>query len=595
MMSRPGRTKLIIKGCVFLLALLLVFSGITLLWASSLPFDLVRSRLDAISVDGSADVFMPVLFEQLVLSFRVLAVGLFLSGGLVVLTRRSLYRLVALGLDSCRSFYRELLREWREAFRREDTAHLCAFLIILLVAVAVRMWFLFQPMRHDESWTFTVFASRPLYVGLSNYSEPNNHLFHTFLVHLVYLALGNKPWVLRLPALASGVLAVPAWYLAIRSMFNKHAGLLTAALVASSSALIAYSANARGYTLIWLIFALLLALGQRLMSQPNGFAWFLFAGLSAMGFYTVPIMLYPFGIVVLWMFLSSLAASRGRNRARFLMQLGLAAAGAGLMTILLYMPVFVASGVDAVVSNRTVASHSWPIFVERLPKVIASTWNLWNRDLPKGVGVLLTFGFAASVVWHHRLARLRVPIVLAALMWCVPLMLIHRVAPPPKVWLFLLPLFLGLAAVGWSYFLSEIAGRLATSPSLVYGVLAIMLAGVLSARVIRANTIYEKNRSKGVEQMVLFLKDRLTPGDRVVARLPLNAPVVYYFNLHDVPMDYFVADPTSGRRLFAIVNEEIQTLEDALTKARGPIDNFVEPRVINQYRRTRLYQLRRID
>jgi hypothetical protein len=129
--------------------------------------------------------------------------------------------------------------------------------LLPITVVILALLFLFQPMRYDEAYTFTHFASTPLYLALSNYSSTNNHLLNTLLVHFSYILFGNHPWALRLPTLIAGWLLVPGTYLVTRTFFGKHAALLAAALVASSSALILFSANARGYTLMALFFLLL--------------------------------------------------------------------------------------------------------------------------------------------------------------------------------------------------------------------------------------------------------------------------------------------------------------------------------------------------
>src|SRR5207302_7320619 len=129
-----------------------------------------------------------------------------------------------------------------------------------LLAVAVRIPFLSQPMRYDEALTFNEFASRPLYYGLSFYPDPNNHLLNTLLMHGAFAVLGNQPWILRLPACLAGVLLAPATYTLARLLFGSGAAVLSATLVAVSSYLVEYSTNARGYTLQALSFVVLLAL-----------------------------------------------------------------------------------------------------------------------------------------------------------------------------------------------------------------------------------------------------------------------------------------------------------------------------------------------
>ena len=162
-----------------------------------------------------------------------------------------------------------------------NKVHLTTLFLITLIAILIRVNFLFQPIRYDEAVTFMNFASKPLYIGLSSYPVPNNHLFHTFLVHIAYTFLGNSPWVIRLPALIAGILEVPATYLATRVLYNKHAGLLSASFIASSSVLIEFSTNARGYTILILFSLLLLTLSRYIIKTSNLGAWFLFSIFSS--------------------------------------------------------------------------------------------------------------------------------------------------------------------------------------------------------------------------------------------------------------------------------------------------------------------------
>ena len=231
-------------------------------------------------------------------------------------------------------------------------------LTILLLAVALRVRFLFQTIRFDESYTFLVYASRPLAQGLSEYYLPNNHLFYTFLIHITYSILGSAPWVLRLPAFLAGILLVPASYVMVRTFYDKHAALLTAGILASSSALILYSTMARGYTLLILIFLLLFVLADRLKRNPTIIGWALFTVLTVMGFYTIPIMLYAHGVLGVWFVLSILVETAGTQRLRLLLYLTLSSIVGALVTYLLYLPVIRFSGLAAITIGLTQKKRS---------------------------------------------------------------------------------------------------------------------------------------------------------------------------------------------------------------------------------------------
>lgn len=366
------------------------------------------------------------LFKRIVGWSGFIGIALLIASGVLHIGKRQAYQYTLNILTSFYSFSEELKQHFNQSVVEEDKIHIFSLLIILLLAIAVRLSFLSQPMRYDEAQTFTDFASKSFFEGLSHY-KPNNHLFHTLLVHMAYLLIGNQPWVLRLPALFAGLLLVPASYMKTRIFYNKDAALLAAGFVASSSVLIEYSANARGYTMICVFFLLIFSIGKYLMQNNSLAAWLLFAILSALGFYTIPIMLYPFGIVVTWLLLSIILKDTKLSRLLLLRHLSISLIILGLLTFMLYLPVFIGSGLESVIGNKFIKSTTWSNFVVELPSFLRSVWREWNRDIPTVLSYLLVIGFFTSSVFHKRLTSYRVPIILAVVIWLITISIVHPV------------------------------------------------------------------------------------------------------------------------------------------------------------------------
>ncbi|MDH5661480.1 MAG: glycosyltransferase family 39 protein [Elusimicrobiota bacterium] len=583
----------LIKLSLLLIIVFLVISGFSLLGSSYLPFELVKVKIDALTVDGRADFLSIAFFEQMVVRLRFLGILLLLMGAVLYMGKRRAQQRISNMLTSFFSFLRELTQHFSQTVRKEDKIHLYTFFIVLLLAIVVRVFFLFQPMRYDEAFTFTNYVSRPLYIGLTSYM-PNNHIFHTLLVRLAYLVFGNQPWIIRLPALFAGILLVPASYMVIRIFYDKYAALLTAGIVASSSALIEYSVNARGYTMLCLIFLLILALGTYLKESENSVAWLLFALLSALGFYTIPIMLYPLGIVIVWLFLSAIFKDTNLSASHLLKNMFLSLLVIAFLTFMLYFPVFAAYGLKIVV----VAARSWSYLVAEFPPSLRSVWNHWNRGIPFGISFLFVIGFFTSLVFHRRLTIHRVPIILAVAMWCIPALVVHRVVPPVRVWLFLLPLYIGFASSGVSYLLRTIGSKINRYNYVIFGILTITVSFWLSLNVIHTKSVYyyQDNRTlRDAETITIFLKDYLKPGDRVLADCPSDAPLMYYFNLYDVPVEHFFYDLDSSYRILAIVHELRQTLEGLLREEGLAVTNYSVPELIRQYKYASLYEINRVN
>lgn len=532
-----------------------------------------------------------------VLFMRFCGTTVMIASGLPPIPRRQVRQYLSAVLPSFCGSLRGLAQHIAELARKETKIHLFALSAILLLAILLRLSFLSQPMRYDESFTFLNYASRPLHVGLSLYDKPNNHLFHTLLVHIACLLLGDEPRVIRLPALLAGILLVPASYIASRILFNRCAALLTAGLVASSSALVEYSTNARGYTLICLIFLAILALGTHLKRSKNPAAWLMFAVLSALGFYTIPTMFYPFGIVVTWLLLSAISGDASLPPRPLVRNLLLHIAVTAGLTFVLYVPPIVVSGLASVTSNRFVASQPWSYFATQFPASLYGVWNQWHRDIPVAVTFLLMVGFLTSLVLGQRLTTRRVSIVLAVAIWCIPVLLVQRVVPYPRVWLFLLPLYMALASWGLSHVFRPIE-RITKHHHAIWAILCVVLSFSLGLEVVRRQSVYLSNETgtlRDAETIAVLLKHRLRPGDRVLATRPSDYPLMYYFGRHDISVNYLLTDMETTRRILVVVNEPRQTLEGLLQEANISRSDWSFPKLVERFQFSSLFELERMD
>jgi hypothetical protein len=544
----------------------------------------------------------------MVTRLRLAGTLLLVSGGLLCVVRHRARRWLEDLVQALATGAADLAAEMRAAAGAGDRAHWLVLGLVVAGGAALRLAFLFQPMRYDEAYTFLQHAARPLYIGLSNYAEPNNHLFHTLLVHVTAALLGPHPWAIRLPACLAGLLAVPAAYLLARSVYTKEAALVAAAAVASSSALVEYSTQARGYTLVALVFLLILALAAYLVSRRNAFAWLLFVVLSALGFYTVPVMLYPFGVAVAWMALTAAVGPRAAGR-QLLADLAMAVLLVVAVTAVLYAPVFIATGITAVVANPTVVPQPLGYLGEHLPASLGEVWRQWNRDLPRPVSAALLVGFAVSLLFARRLTPLRVPLPAAVLAWCGPLLLVQRVVPFPRVWLFLLPLYLTLAAGGIGGLLAAATGRWPRHRALVFGTVALATCAGLGGSVLGTRSILvttETGALPDAEGLALFLKERLGPDERVLAFVPSDAPLRYYFRRHGLSarlvgslhprhgLGSDLRELRSSPRLWVVVNRAHGQTVELLDQWRALLgEGLGPPRAVREYPSATRYEVER--
>jgi hypothetical protein len=440
-----------------------------------------------------------------------------------------------------------IIRYCISAWKSEKRSHRIALTVVFLAGVGFRLAFLFQPMMHDETVNYLYFAAKPLSYGLSHYPYPNNHLLNTFLMHFTTRVLGSDPWAIRLPAFLAGVLLIPATYIVVRKLYNRDAGLLAAALVASSSLLIEYSTDARGFAIQGLLFMLLILVTLRLMRSFSTGWWITFAVLGALGFYTTPTMLFFFGGLVLWMLLSALAGDTWASKGRSVVELALAVAFTALLTFLLYLPVVRNSGISSLTSNQWVTSLSLIKFSKDVPSSMWSYWTSWGRGLTLFVAIPLAAGFLLSVIFNRRISRRKVNLTLVVLLWCLAVMGVLRVLPPARVFLPFAPLYLGSASAGVCLAGAWAVKRLKQKRpgmrhfEIVFAAAVVALTSIVGLTVIVRQAPYQPDdqvRLRDARKISLFLKDRLKPGDMVYAEPNVRKPLEYYFFKEKVPSSY---------------------------------------------------------
>jgi len=479
-----------------------------------------------------------------------------------------------------------------QAIKEENRLHLYAFCAVALIGILVRVFYLSRPMCSDEAYTCINFVLKPLYAGLSDYPEPNNHLFNTFLSHIAYLLLGNRPWVVRLPAFFAGIAMIPASYALIRIFYNKHAALLTAGLTTSSLPLIGYSTQTRGYTLVCLFFLLLFALATQIIQLYNAKntllsknqAWLIFVILASLGFYSIPTMLYPLGIITVWLILSV-----RKEKKQFFKDLFFALAMTGIITVMLYMPVLIISGIGSVIGNKYVSVRSWQHLTSHFPLFLHVTWRQWNLALPRLAAIVAITGFIASQVFHKRLTRHRVSIILAVFISCFPLLIIQKTVGYARTWLFLLPVFIGLGSSGIVYLLSYVFFTLKIKhyKKIIFSMTPVILSFLLALHVVNTGLLpYHIGTPALVDAqaITLLLKKRLKKGDKVLVNVWPSGPVLeYFFSVYKVPRTYLRKDFKNSKRIFTV-------LDKLKEEERSHVNRQGKTRVLMRYKFSTVYQ-----
>lgn len=558
-----------------------------------LPYEWAKGMVDAFASDGEVELFNPALFQQSKILTLGLASLLLIGMLLLRMAQKKNPEVLSSWKLHLQAGWRRYRKDWQEigarmldVIREKDV--LPILFIILLVGLVLRVLFLFSPIRYDEAYTFTVFAVRPTGFILSDYHVPNNHILHSLLVRASYLLFGSGLAAVRLPAFLAGVCLVPATYLLGRMLFNKVAGWIGAGLVAVSSLLVEFSTNARGYMLVTLFFVVLLGAAFYLKNHKNLAAWSLMVLAGILGMYTIPIFVYPLGMVYAWLLLTGLVGDIGKAYTKkvflgWLVLSGLIVVG---IVLLLYTPVLATSGLEALVGNKYVSSVEESQFVGNIPARMRATWTDWNRAIPVGLSWLLAAGFLITTVFSHRICGHRIPFPLAAASWLVLILAIQRVTPWPRIWVFFLPVYLAYAGAGLAWLGSwlkrgfRIGIKLDWEKGLaVLGILGLLTLGWLAFdRSPMVNLVESRDSGiAGEQQAAEFLKTVVQEGDTIVSIRPINYPLRYYLLNEEIGPGslYQKAVKKTFRKAYVVVSREAgQDLAGVLKAVK--LDEVVE-------------------
>jgi hypothetical protein len=441
-----------------------------------------------------------------------------------------------------------------------------------LIGLAIRLAHVRQTMRHDEAYTYLHYARAPLSVALSDYTYPNNHLFHTLLVWISTRLFGNSEIAIRLPAFAFGLLIVPATYRLALRFAGRGASLFAMALAAVWPALILYSTNARGYSFISFTFIVMLLLGDEIVARDTRGRWVGLALLFAVGMYTAPFMLYPGGAVLVWI-VAEKARRDGFAAARGILP-GLVASAilTAVITVVVNIPAVERTGLASLVANKYVTALGPRAFVAALPEFAGSVKESLALGVPLPLlAVLLACAVVGMGVEGRERGR-RIVLAAAVLGWCALVLVATRRPPPGRVLLFLVPLFCVLAGRGIALGVEWIARRTPARVPAACAMAALLLALAFGASVVRRRVVFrtpETGTLADAPEIARYLLGELRARDRIVVMNPSDPPLDYYLlrrgNRRLVDFDA----RSDGGRVYVVVNpKHLQTLAAVQANAR---------------------------
>jgi branched-subunit amino acid transport protein AzlD len=435
---------------------------------------------------------------------------------------------------------------------------------MVIVAAGVRLMFLGLPMRYDEALTYNGYACGQYTAQFLAYTAPNNHVFHTILVRGSILLLGNAPEVIRLPALLAGLLCIPAVFLCSRVVFGTS-GWVAAALTAVFPYLVLYSVNARGYSLIVLFTALAATCALGVLRKPGGGSVLLLAGVSALGMWTIPTMMFPVAGIAVWLAAELLMGTTGLTGVKRLVEAirwpVLYVMLTVLLAALLYAPVMVVSGLGSLVDNRFVKALPFAVFANQAPAHIMETAARFFRDVPPALTWTLVVMAILGVGGQIRKGSRGFRLVLALLIGGGVVWIAKRAIPFDRTWIYLLPFFLMLVEAGGELAAEWIGGPRSRKLiiGLALGVAVVAGGGLTAAR--EAVGARDVNVSRNAPAVAKFLHESGAWKGKVLVRGNAEEPLRYYLVRCGLPPGTVVNE---GQDVGYVVAENRERCQEAL-------------------------------
>ena len=441
--------------------------------------------------------------------------------------------------------FRDILNHF--FIQEQDPKYIHALLgVITLAALILRLYIINNPIGYDEAYTFINFSSKPIKFILADYHAPNNHILNSLLIGIAYRILGDHIWIVRVPAFIASLLTVPAAYVSMRKITRPSLALTAAAVAAIVPDILNESANGRGYPMI-ILFSLLLAnFAGILVKQQSRPALVAYAITGALGFYTIPIFLYPMAGISLWVAATYLASNELWNeRWNKLWMFLITCIASGFLTFVLYSPViFFGTGFESLVANKFVESQTWAQFTENIVIRGKLTWNSWLTKATPLIKQTLLVGFILSLLLYRKIFNKKLPMQVSLVVGAGVFLILQRVAPLERMWSYLETFYLIFSAAGLAWFvfitIKKLTNEQTAEKVIAVVTVLIVLASFTYTTITTQNKRAILDRTVAPEQKAAeYLIQHLTENDTIVATSPTDIQTAYYLMVNGVHYDVF--------------------------------------------------------
>jgi len=575
--------KWAVRALHILLIIGFLFVGILSIFVFILPYGTLKAIGDLLSPDRNLESLTPALILHFKNPSFIFGLILTSIGFFLLVWWRKTQSLIEKAILQIRHHGGMLLKDgraflddiWAGRPNRKDGFTLIA---IVILAAFLRIILINRPIEYDEAYTFVEFAQHSFKQILINYNVPNNHVFHTILVRLSYLVFGNGLWQIRLPTFIASLLLVISMFFLARNYYDWKTGIITAILSATIPSVVLRSVSARGYIIVTLMMVVALLLADYVRQQKNKVGWIILALACAIGFFTIPVMLYPSGFVFIWLLYLGFTKQFSKEYThlgtwiKYLFITGFLVIA---ITALFYSPIFLNSDVNHIYSsNRVLQPTSFNEFLASAPVVLRGLMSEWQSGINPVLWFIFIMGLILSIVPNRSISKYRTPMLIIFSPYLLAMLFLLRPYPIARIWLWMFPLFMLWSAAGISGAFHWMAKKL-SKPYISYGltgifVLGLAINGIFAVKEASLHDSYVEDPA--AVPVVTFLKSRVSSDDLVVVSDCSNARYWYYLSATNIPdqvlrnrdrffarvyvIAYTKANPSCGNELMeSVLNE----------------------------------------
>lgn len=555
---------------------LLFFASLCILLVI-IPYSQYKSLADSLAADGNTErlTFQLVnIFKIVFIILSTIFIGLVLWHVFSENGRKRFFLSLAALPGRCIHDIRPFFRDLAFSLKPKDY-RFWIFSAIFLSGIIIRFLRLNSPLMHDEAYSMAIWGRSDLFFAVSDYHLPNNHVFHSVLVNLIYHHIGKTVPLLRLPVFISGCLLIPAVWLLGRLFYHEVTGLIAAGFTAFAPFLIFYSHNARGYEIQAFLTVLTVGLVVYAKRKRNLFSWVLLILFSALNFFTLPIALYPFGGICVWLFLNVIFYKKNkiwRNRWQMLKYLVFMGISVSILSMLLYVPLLSVSGWDSFFGNIYIGGTEAATFGETMISRVKDNLQAFTESWPLFVNLFIGVGLILSLFSFRKNSKESLSFGLALFIWMGLLIPIQRPNLWPRTLLFLHPFLLLFASSGLSVLIKN--KQMKIFAVCIYACL------LLTAGISQVTVMSETGPDERAVKMIIEREGKNASNIHFVTAAQDNAPIWIYADAYNLSRKIF-DKRESFNTIYALVNplndayNGPKTLDDLMDRF-GPGKNFID-------------------